>query len=79
MLIKFDSPRQEVETIMKDVKNEADYLRSAVTRLEDEDEPSPVDCICKKNGQFSKHGFDFEKPMTTWAKKRIYKNYGRRL
>ena len=79
MLIKFDSPTQEVPKIEKEIVNEGEFLRTCVTLLENEDEPTPVECICKQNGQFSKHGFDFQKPMTTWAKKRIYKNYGRRL
>lgn len=77
MIIKFDSPRQEVQSIVKEIKNEGNFLRTSITPLSDEQ--TDVECVCKENETFSKHGFDFEKPMTSWDKKRIYKNYGRRL
>lgn len=69
---------------MSEISKDADYLRSGVSPLveygaNNEEDNFQVECKCKEEGQFNKFGFDFEKPMTVWKKKKIFKNYGLRL
>lgn len=79
MLIKFDMPRDQVDSVVNEVSKEDDYIRTGIFPLIEYDENYETPCKCKEKGEFIKNAFDFQKPMTTWHKKIHYKNYGRRL
>lgn len=79
MLIKFDLPRDQVQAVGAELKKDADYIRSGITNLVEYDEEYQADCRCAEKGEFAKLAFNFDRPMTSWDKKRVYKNYGLRL
>jgi len=78
VLVKFDVPRTEISQILTEMSKDKDYLRSGVSPLVDLEE-FQVKCLCEEKGEFVKNPFKFESPMTSWDKKRVYKNYGLRL
>lgn len=79
MLIKFDLPRSHVNTVTSEMRKDADYLRSGISPLKVFEEDFDAECRCLERGKFMKFPFNFERPMTSWDKKKIYKNYGLRL
>lgn len=79
MLIKFDLPRTQVTNVTTELQKDADFLRTGISPLVEYEETFDAECRCKQRGQFMKNPFNFEKPMTAWDKKTVYKNYGLRL
>ena len=81
ILVKFDLPSKDVPLIDQEIKKDEDFIRSCITKLVEIKEDFKQNCICKEQGQgkFQKYGFDFRNPMTSFDKKRIYKDYGVRL
>ena len=79
-MIKFDVPTKETISIDQEIRKDQDFLRSSITLLREyaQDE-FKNECECKEKGEFVKNGFDFRNPMTSWDKKRVYKDYGVRL
>ena len=79
MLIKFDVPSNDTSFIDKEIKKDEDFIRSCITKLTEYDEDFEQKCLCAQRGQFMKYGFDFRNPMTSYDKKKIFKDYGVRL
>jgi hypothetical protein len=79
MLIKFDMPSSEVNNVAVELKKDLDYIRSGVAPLVEYDEEFQIRCSCAERGVFAKNAFNFEKPLTSWHKKKNFKNYGLRL
>ena len=80
MLIKFDVASKETTSIDQEIRKDEDYIRSCITKLHEYDEEFKQECQCKETtGQFQKYGFDFRNPMTSYHKKKVYKDYGVRL
>ena len=81
VLVKFDIPTKEAQSIDQEIKKDEDFIRSCITKLVEIEEDFKQKCLCKEQGkgQFQKYGFDFRNPMTSWDKKKIYKDYGARL
>ncbi|CAF0713915.1 unnamed protein product [Brachionus calyciflorus] len=79
MLIKFDLPRNHVPNVISEIQKDADYIRSGITPITEFEDTYEAECKCLEKGKFMKNPFNFEKPMTTWDKKKVYKNYGLRL
>lgn len=79
MLIKFDVPSKETTSIDQEIKKDEDFIRSCITKLTEYDESFKQTCKCAEKGQFQKNGFDFRNPMTSYHKKKIYKDYGVRM
>lgn len=79
MLIKFDLPRTHVNNVTSEILKDADFLRSGISPLVENTEEFDAECRCKERGKFMKNAFNFEKPMTSWNKQKVYKNYGLRL
>jgi hypothetical protein len=71
-------PRTEINTIATEMSKDKDFLRTGVSPLVDLEE-FKVKCQCEEKGEFVKNPFNFQNPMTSWDKKKIYKNYGLRL
>lgn len=80
ILVKFDVPARETISIDQEIRKDQDFLRSAITLMKEyADGEFENECHCKEKGEFVKYGFDFRNPMTSWDKKRVYKDYGVRL
>lgn len=71
-------PGRDVFKLSNEISKDADFLRTSVSKLVEPDE-FQVDCKCEEAGTFVKNLFNYEKPMTHWDKKKVYKNYGRRI
>lgn len=72
-------PPRDTIFIDQEIKKDEDFLRSCITTLKEYDENYKTECQCKEKGEFIKYAFDFRNPMTSWDKKRVYKDYGVRL
>lgn len=72
-------PSKETISIDQEIRKDQDFLRSCITTLKEYDDEYKNECPCKEAGQFVKYGFDFRNPMTSWDKKKVYKDYGVRL
>lgn len=79
MLIKFDLPRSQINSVTSEIRKDADFLKSGISSLKELDDSFDAECKCLEEGKFIKFPFNFEKPMTVWDKKKIFKNYGLRL
>ena len=78
-MIKFDAPRDLSMNVAAETHKNKDFMRTYITPLVEYDETRQVECKCKESGEFAKNAFNFFKPMTSWDKRRVYKDYGRRL
>ena len=72
-------PPRDTVFIDQEIKKDQDFLRSSITILKEYDQDFKTQCQCKEKGEYIKYGFDFRNPMTSWDKKRVYKDYGVRL
>jgi hypothetical protein len=79
MLIKFDIPRTEVNAVAQELRKDQDLIRTGIMPLQEHESDFQATCQCAEKGEFVKNEFNYEKPMTSWDKKRIFKNYGLRL
>ena len=71
-------PGRDVTKLGNEISKDAEFLRTAVSKLVEPDE-FQNECKCQETGKFVKNLFNYEKPMTHWDKKNVYKNYGRRI
>jgi hypothetical protein len=72
-------PSQNTPGLSTEIAKDNDYIRYSLTALHEYDEEYETDCLCAERGEFLKNAFNFERPMSSHMKKRIYKNYGLRL
>ena len=72
-------PSKNIDSLTGEIKKDTDYLRHIVATFHDYDENYEPDCKCKTKGEFVKNAFNYEKPMTSYLKKKYFKNYGLRL
>ena len=79
ILIKFDMPSVHAPTLTNQIGKDQDFIRYGLTTLHEYDDEYAIDCKCKEQGEFVKNAFSFQKPMSAYVKKRVYKNYGVRL
>lgn len=76
ILIKFDAPSKEAPNIQDEFNNNVDYIRSTLAPLQELEEPT---CICSTNGEFKKDRVNYLKPLSTWNRRKIYRDYSVRL
>ncbi len=72
-------PSQNADLLTNDIKKDTDYIRYGLSKLHDFDETYEPECQCKTRGEFVKNAFNYEKPMSSYLKKKYFKNYGIRL
>ena len=72
-------PSRNATPLTSDIKKDSDYIRSGLSLLHDFDETYEPNCECKTRGEFIKNAFNYEKPMSSYLKKKYIKNYGLRL
>ena len=79
MLIKFDMPSNKIQSVTSELLKDQDYIRTGISPLLEYDQDYKQVCACAERGEFVKNAFDFTRPMTSWDKKRVFKNYALRL
>lgn len=72
-------PSKDTTGLDQEIKKDEDFIRSSITKLVEYTEDYKHKCFCQEKGQFIKYGFDFRNPMSSFDKKRIYRDYGARL
>ena len=72
-------PSKEVSSLTSQIHKDSDYIRYGISMLHDFDDSYEPDCECKTRGEFVKNAFNYEKPMSSYLKKKYFKNYGLRL